>query len=50
MDLMPMIRDRTSIGNARIAGMAKDLNLNGYKYNIAAAVFFVVYGIADIPR
>ena len=34
-------RDRSNIGNARIAGMGKDLELVGLKYNIAAAVFFV---------
>lgn len=28
-------------GNAKIAGMSKDLHLVGYRYNIAAAVFFV---------
>ena len=28
-------------GNAKIAGMSKDLNLIGLRYNIAAAVFFV---------
>ena len=28
-------------GNARIAGMVKDLDLYGLRYNIAAAVFFV---------
>jgi len=28
-------------GNAKIAGMSKDLDLVGLHYNIAAAVFFV---------
>lgn len=28
-------------GNAKVAGMSKDLNLIGLRYNIAAAVFFV---------
>lgn len=28
-------------GNAKIAGMATDLNLVGLRYNIVAAVFFV---------
>jgi hypothetical protein len=37
----PLQRDRTNIGNAKVAGMAKDLKLVGLKYNIAAAVFFV---------
>jgi hypothetical protein len=34
-------RDRSNIGNAKIARMATDLKLVGLKYNIAAAVFFV---------
>ena len=29
------------LANARIAGMATDLNLVGLRYNTAAAVFFV---------
>ena len=29
------------VGNAKVAGMAKDLHLVGLRYNIAAAVFFV---------
>jgi hypothetical protein len=34
-------RDRGNVGNAKVAGMARDLKLDGLKYNIAAAVFFV---------
>jgi len=30
--------------------MAKDLNLVEYQYNIAAAVFFLLYAAAEIPR
>lgn len=33
--------DRSNIGNAKVAGMAHDLNLVGLKYNLAAALFFV---------
>ncbi|KIM83273.1 hypothetical protein PILCRDRAFT_7230 [Piloderma croceum F 1598] len=29
--------------------MAKDLNLVGLKYNIAAAVFFIPYSLAEVP-
>lgn len=38
---LPNDRDRSNIGNAKVAGMAKDLKLVGLKYNIAAAIFFV---------
>lgn len=41
--------DRSNIGNARIAGMSTDLHLYGLRYNIAAALFFITYGIVEIP-
>ncbi|KAG1771632.1 MFS general substrate transporter [Suillus placidus] len=41
--------DRANIGNAKVAGMSKDLHLIGLKYNIAAAVFFILYSFAEVP-
>lgn len=41
--------DRTNIGNAKIQGMATDLNLTGSKYNSALFMFFIPYLILDIP-
>ncbi|KAF9048338.1 MFS general substrate transporter [Hymenopellis radicata] len=41
--------DRTAIGNAKIAGIEKDLGLVGYDYNIALTVFYVCYIAAEIP-
>ncbi|KAI0313918.1 MFS general substrate transporter [Amylostereum chailletii] len=41
--------DRSNVGNARIAGMAVDLNLYGLRYNVAAAVFFIPYSFAEVP-
>ncbi|KPI45310.1 putative transporter [Cyphellophora attinorum] len=41
--------DRASIGNASIAGLGKDLSLKGQSYNIALALFFVVYLLVDVP-
>ncbi|KAG1821015.1 MFS general substrate transporter [Suillus subaureus] len=38
-----------SLGNAKVAGMATDLNLTGFRYNIAAAVFFIPYSFAEVP-
>ncbi|KAK7210210.1 hypothetical protein V2G26_017388 [Clonostachys chloroleuca] len=32
--------DRSNIGNAKVAGMNKDLNLTGTQYNLALTVFF----------
>jgi hypothetical protein len=41
--------DRANIGNARIDGLAKDLKLNGDKFNIALLVFYIPYILVDIP-
>ncbi|KAF1993466.1 pantothenate transporter liz1 [Amniculicola lignicola CBS 123094] len=55
--LLPMIwcmyllsyMDRTNIGNARIAGMADDLELTSNQYSIALVVFFVGYVVFEPP-
>ncbi|KAG1830555.1 major facilitator superfamily domain-containing protein [Suillus variegatus] len=41
--------DRANVGNAKVAGMATDLKLTGFRYNIAAAVFFIPYCFAEVP-
>ncbi|PPQ75426.1 hypothetical protein CVT26_015385 [Gymnopilus dilepis] len=41
--------DRTAIGNARIAGLEKDLGLQGFDLNIALTTFYISYVIIDIP-
>ncbi|KAJ7187887.1 major facilitator superfamily domain-containing protein [Mycena filopes] len=41
--------DRANIGNAKVAGMAKDAHLTGLRYNIIAAVFFIPYSLAEVP-
>ncbi|KAH6909283.1 high-affinity nicotinic acid transporter [Coprinopsis sp. MPI-PUGE-AT-0042] len=41
--------DRSNIGNARLAGLEKDLNMGGLDYNIALAIFFPFYVAAEIP-
>ena len=38
-----------SIGNARIQGMAKDLDLVGYRFNWALSVFYIVYLLVEVP-
>lgn len=35
--------DRSNIGNARIAGMEKDLNLDGDKYDWLLTIFYISY-------
>lgn len=39
----------TSIGNAKIAGMADDLKLTSNEYSIALVVFFVTYVVFEPP-
>ncbi|CAK5273742.1 unnamed protein product, partial [Mycena citricolor] len=41
--------DRSNLGNARIAGMAEDLDLTGMRYQMAAAAFFVTYALLEAP-
>lgn len=39
--------DRSNIGNARIDGLATELNLDGNKFNIALAIFYIPYIVVD---
>ncbi|TEB22529.1 MFS general substrate transporter [Coprinellus micaceus] len=41
--------DRTSIGNARVAGLEKDLGMHGTQLNIALTIFYICYLLSDIP-
>ncbi|KAK7472053.1 hypothetical protein VKT23_000164 [Stygiomarasmius scandens] len=41
--------DRTNIGNARIAGLEKDLQLHGNQFNTALAVFYASYLVTELP-
>ncbi|XP_014562681.1 hypothetical protein COCVIDRAFT_83609 [Bipolaris victoriae FI3] len=41
--------DRANIGNAKIAGMEKELNLIGQRFNICVWVFNLGYLVAGIP-
>ncbi|KAJ3769986.1 major facilitator superfamily domain-containing protein [Lentinula raphanica] len=41
--------DRTNIGNARIIGLATDLNLSAPAYNTSLALYFVAYVIFEVP-
>ncbi|KAF8196840.1 hypothetical protein K438DRAFT_1825644 [Mycena galopus ATCC 62051] len=37
------------VGNARIVGLAEDLQLSGMRYQMAAAAFFITYSLFEIP-
>jgi len=42
--------DRINIGNARIQGLADDLNLNqGVRFNWALSIFYIVYLLVEVP-
>ncbi|EFW23125.1 hypothetical protein D8B26_006646 [Coccidioides posadasii str. Silveira] len=41
--------DRGNIGNAKIEGLDKDLNLQGSQYNWTLTVFFFTYATFEIP-
>ena len=38
-----------SIGNAKVAGMATDLDLDSGRYSITLVVFFVGYVVFEVP-
>ncbi|KEZ46290.1 hypothetical protein SAPIO_CDS1211 [Scedosporium apiospermum] len=41
--------DRGNIGNARLAGLEKDLGMAGDQYNVALTIFFVSYIVFEVP-
>ncbi|KAL2392097.1 putative transporter C11D3.18C [Exophiala dermatitidis] len=41
--------DRSNVGNAKILGLATDLNLNNHQYAVALSIFFVFYVVSELP-
>ncbi|EGG05702.1 uncharacterized protein MELLADRAFT_36671, partial [Melampsora larici-populina 98AG31] len=41
--------DRSNIGNAKVAGLERDLHLKGIQFNIALSAFTITYVIVKIP-
>lgn len=39
----------STIGNARLAGLEKDLGLSGYDYNMVLSIFYISYILFEIP-
>jgi Major Facilitator Superfamily len=39
--------DRTNIGNARLAGLEKDIGMSGKDYNLSLTIFFISYALAE---
>lgn len=44
---MARLADWGFAGNARLAGMEKDLDMSGHDYNVALTIFFVSYAGAE---
>ena len=38
-----------SVGNAKVAGLTKDLHMSGAQYNTAVTLFFVPYTLLEVP-
>ncbi|KAF8062397.1 major facilitator superfamily domain-containing protein [Lyophyllum atratum] len=43
------VLDRSNIGNARLAGLQKDLNLSNKQYSISLTVTLIGYIVAELP-
>ncbi|KAJ4150416.1 hypothetical protein LMH87_011168 [Akanthomyces muscarius] len=41
--------DRANLGNAKIAGMDRDLGMKGYDYNMIISIFYISYILFEIP-
>lgn len=41
--------EQSNIGNAKVAGLVTDLKLDGQKFNIALAIFYITYIASEIP-
>ncbi|KAI0386386.1 putative MFS transporter [Hypomontagnella monticulosa] len=41
--------DRSNIGNARLAGLERDLRMSGNDYNMLLSIFYISYIVFEIP-
>ncbi|KAJ5101437.1 hypothetical protein NUU61_003659 [Penicillium alfredii] len=41
--------DRTNVGNAKIIGLEKDINITDHQYDIGLTVFYLTYICSEIP-
>ena len=49
MPVLTLVKDRSNIGNARIAGMEEDLDLTDNEYFLTIISFFVSYVVFEVP-
>ncbi|KAJ9212959.1 hypothetical protein DTO166G4_5463 [Paecilomyces variotii] len=41
--------DRTNVGNAKIIGLEKDVNITDHQYDVGLAVFYLTYVCSELP-
>ena len=41
--------DRTNVGNAKIIGLEKDININDHQYDIGLMVYYLFYICSELP-
>ncbi|KAF2111202.1 hypothetical protein BDV96DRAFT_500159, partial [Lophiotrema nucula] len=41
--------DRIKLGNARVQGLQKELNMSGRQYNVALLAFFPIHIVFEVP-
>lgn len=44
-----MVLPANDLGNARLAGLERDLKLKGYDYNSLLSIFFISYILFEVP-
>jgi adenylosuccinate synthase len=40
---------RANVGNARIQGMGKELNLVRFRFNWVTSIFYIIYMLVEVP-
>ena len=49
MNATNFIDHSANLGNAKIEGLEKDLNMTGTDYNVANMMFFIPYILLEVP-
>lgn len=45
--VLTVFEQRTNIGNARVAGLDKDLGMDDHQYKMTLTIFFISYALAE---
>lgn len=50
IDVLDLLTESSAnVGNARIQGMADDLNLVGVRFNWVTSIFYIIYIFVEVP-